>query len=74
MQRETDELLFKSVKAKKYWVSMSEIDLVSLTEVIVNVWQQQDEWQCLLQQGGLNRQVAQVTEKYVTVLGCTVTH
>jgi hypothetical protein len=40
---------------------MSEIDLVSSTEVIVNVWQQ-GEWQCLLQQGGLNKGVAQVTE------------
>jgi hypothetical protein len=34
---------------------MSGIDLVSSTEVIVNLWRQQGEWQCLLQQGGLNR-------------------
>jgi hypothetical protein len=44
---------------------MSEIDLVSSTEVIVNVWQQQDKWQCLLWQGGLNKQMAQITGKFV---------
>ncbi len=48
---------------------MSEIDLVSLSEVIVDVWWQQDEWQCLLWQGGLNRWVAWVTGKFIMVRG-----
>ncbi len=53
---------------------MSEIDLVSSTEVIVNVWWQQGEWQCLLQWGGWNKQVAQVTEKFIKPSDATFNH
>jgi len=70
LQRKTDELLFKSARTKKYQVSMSEIDLVSSSEVIVNVRWQQGEWQCLLWQGGPNRWVAQVTGKFVNLHPC----
>ena len=46
MQRKTDESLFKSVKARLYCVKISEIDLIDLSEIIMNVWWQWDEQQC----------------------------